>query len=136
MSRFANGLIKLRSPEIRNNQNLALQNTRAINGKPKTRNNKQQNKSYLYRMRIHDLINEIHEMSGNTPRKAAFDIYNLLENNKTIFSGAMDADTFGQILNSFEKLAYSSAAEFNSPAYKEEFQKVYNLLSFYLNKVI
>ncbi len=87
-------------------------------------------------MRIHDLINEIQEMSSNTPRKAAFDIYNVLENNKTMFSAAMDAGTFAQILNTFEKLAYSSAAEFNTPQYKEEFQKVYNLLSFYLSKVI
>lgn len=87
-------------------------------------------------MRIHDLINEIKELSSSTPRKAAFDIYNILENNKTIFAPSMDADTFRQILNSFEKMAYSSAAEFNTAAYKEEFQKAYNLLSFYLGKVI
>lgn len=87
-------------------------------------------------MRIHDLINEIHELSRNTPRKAAFDIYNILENNKTIFAAGMDADTFRQILSTFEKMAYSSASEFNTPTYKEEFQKTYNLLSFYLGKII
>jgi hypothetical protein len=87
-------------------------------------------------VRIHDLINEIHELSRNTPRKAAFDIYNILENNKVLFESTMDTYTFRQILNSFEKMAYAGAAEFNSPYYKEEFQKSYNLLSFYLNKVI
>jgi hypothetical protein len=87
-------------------------------------------------MRLHDLINEIHELSRNTPRKASFDIYNILENNKTLFAGCMDADVFRQILNSFEAMAYANANEFNSPRYKEEFQKVYNLLSFYLGKVI
>ena len=48
-------------------------------------------------MRLHDLINEIQELSTNTPRKAAFDIYNILENNKLLFTGSMDADTFRQI---------------------------------------
>lgn len=108
--------------------------------KPKSRVNTpvnmKQNKPYLYRMRIHDLINEIHELSTNTPRKAAFDIYNILENNKNLFGPTMDADTFRQILNEFEKMAYAGAAEFNSSHYKDEFQKTYNLLSFYLGKVI
>lgn len=87
-------------------------------------------------MRIHDLINEIHELSTNVPRKAAFDIYNILENNKTLFAATMDADTFRQILNSFEKMAYAGATEFNSSTYKDEFQKTYNLLSFYFGKII
>ena len=87
-------------------------------------------------MRIHDLINEIQELGGTTPRKAAFDIYNILENNKKIFSEKMDEDTFAQILKTLEKLAYSSAAEFNTSSYKDEFNKTYNLLSFYLGKII
>lgn len=87
-------------------------------------------------MRIHDLINEIKEIGGSTPRKAAFDIYNILENNKILFAGSMDADTFEQILKTFEKMAYSSAAEFSTASYKDEFNKTYSLLSFYLGRVI
>ncbi len=87
-------------------------------------------------MRIHDLINEIQELKNTTPRKAAFDIYNILENNKTLFAEVMDKDVFRQILNDFEKMAYAGAAEFNSSHYKDDFQKSFNLLSFYLNKVI
>lgn len=87
-------------------------------------------------MRIHDLINEIQELSTNTPRKAAFDIYNILENNKVLFAGSMDKDTFAQILSAFEKMAYSSAAEFSTTSFKDEFQKSYNLLNFYLGKVL
>ena len=87
-------------------------------------------------MRLHDLINEIQGLGTNTPRKAAFDIYNILENNKVLFEGCMDADTFRQILNAFEKMAYSSSAEFSTASYKDEFFKNYNLLSFYLGKVI
>ena len=87
-------------------------------------------------MRIHDLINEIQELGGATPRKAAFDIYNILENNKVLFVETMDKDTFAQILNAFEKMAYSSAAEFSTASYKDEFLKSYNLLNFYLGKVI
>lgn len=87
-------------------------------------------------MRLHDLINEIQELSTNTPRKAAFDIYNILENNKILFAPCMDTDVFNQLLNAFEKMAYANASEFNSPNYKDEFQKAYNLLAFYLGKVI
>jgi len=87
-------------------------------------------------MRLNHLINEIKELSQNTPRKAAFDIYNLLENNKTLFLTSIDADVFNQVLNSFEKMAYANANEFNTPQYKDEFQKTYNLLSFYLDRVI
>ena len=87
-------------------------------------------------MRIHDLISEIQELGGSTPRKAAFDIYNILENNKVLFNTSMDEDVFAQILKDFEKMAYANASEFNSSYYKDDFLKSYNLLSFYLNKVI
>lgn len=87
-------------------------------------------------MRIHDLINEIHELKNATPRKAAFDIYNILENNKTLFQEKLDGDVFQQLLNAFENMAYAGAQEFNSSQYKDDFLKSYNLLSFYLNKVI
>lgn len=87
-------------------------------------------------MRIHDLINEIQELKNTTPRKAAFDIYNILENNKSLFQEKLDNDVFQQLLNAFENMAYAGAAEFNSAQYKDDFLKSYNLLSFYLNKVI
>ena len=85
---------------------------------------------------MHDLINEIQELGGSTPRKAAFDIYNILENNKVLFAGSMDKETFAQILKAFERMAYSSAAEFSTSAFKDDFLKSYNLLNFYLGKVI
>lgn len=87
-------------------------------------------------MRLHDLINEIKELGNTTPRKAAFDIYNILENNKSLFTSCLDADVFRQIHANFESLAYANASEFNSSSYKDDFLKTYNLLAFYLNKVI
>ena len=87
-------------------------------------------------MRIHDLINEIQELGGSTPRKAAFDIYNILENNKVLFVTKIDEDVFSPILNAFEKMAYANSSEFTTSSYKEEFLKSYNLLSFYLDRVI
>ena len=87
-------------------------------------------------MRLQHLINEIQEISNNTPRKAALDIYNILENNKKLFVDCMDADTFAQILKSFEKMAYASATDFISASYEYEFSRTYNLLDFYLAKII
>ena len=87
-------------------------------------------------MRVHDLINEIQGLQNATPRKAAFDIYNILENNKLLFVTKIDEGVFSPILKAFEKMAYANSSEFNTSSYKDEFLKSYNLLSFYLDKVI
>jgi len=88
-------------------------------------------------MRLHDLINEIQSIGGQTStRKAAFDIYNILENNKLLFADCLDADVFNQIIKAFEKMAYANASEFSTTAYKDDFHKSYNLLSFYLGRVV
>lgn len=87
-------------------------------------------------MRLHYLINEIQELKNNTPRKAAFDIFHILENNKSLFASVLDEDVLRQLLIDFEKMASANATEFNSSTFKDDFLKSYNLLNFYLNKVI
>ena len=87
-------------------------------------------------MRIHGLISEIKEMGTNTPRKAAFDIYTMLDNNKVLFQKHLDADVYRQILADFEKMAYANVAEFSSSSYKEDFTRAFNLLTFYLDRII
>ncbi|MGZ3930597.1 MAG: hypothetical protein ACXVP0_04350, partial [Bacteroidia bacterium] len=86
--------------------------------------------------RIHDLINELKELKPGNARKSAFDIYNLLENNAALFLQYVDADQFHLLRANFESLAYATAKDFSSSSYRDDVEKNYNLLSFYLDKVI
>jgi hypothetical protein len=86
-------------------------------------------------MRIHDLINEFRELKPGNARKCAFDIYNLLENNRALFLQHMEENNFRMILANFESLAYAPAKDFGSSNYKDEVEKNYSLLMFYMDKV-
>ncbi len=85
-------------------------------------------------MRIHHLINEIMEQKQNVPRKASSEIYKILDNNSKLFLQHVEPDVFQMILTRFEDLFNSN--DFNNVNYKEEFEKGFNLLDFYLRKII
>lgn len=85
-------------------------------------------------MRIHHLINEIMEQKQNVPRKASSEIYKILDNNSKLFLQHVEPDVFQMILTRFEDLFNSN--DFNNVNYKEEFEKSFNLLDFYLRKII
>jgi hypothetical protein len=87
-------------------------------------------------MRIHDLISEIKELNPGHARKTAYSIYNLLENNKTLFLQHLDSDNFNHLLFSFEALANVPAKDYNARSYNEEVEKNYHLLLFYLDKIL
>ena len=85
-------------------------------------------------MRIHHLINEIIEQKQNVPRKAANEIFKILDNNHTLFAERIESDAFRMVLQRFEDLCNSN--DYNSAHYKEEFEKSFGLLDFYLRKII
>lgn len=87
-------------------------------------------------MRIHDLISEIKELKSTTPRKMAFDIYNLLENNSALFLQHMDAENFKLLHNNFELLAKAAARDFGTDNYRDEVLKNFNLLLFYFDRIL
>ncbi len=86
--------------------------------------------------RIEQLINEIFEMKGDVSHKCALRIYNLLENNKKLFGEKMEADNLALLLKNFEAISYGNPTEYNSSGYQRDFEKNYESLSFYLNKII
>lgn len=87
-------------------------------------------------MNLNNLINEIKNPSGANARKQALDIYTMLQNNRTKFLEKMESDTYDHLLNSFNKLSEAHATEYNSSSYKDEFNRAYNLLLFYLDRII
>lgn len=87
-------------------------------------------------MVINDIILEIKNYKNNSIHKSALDIYNLLENNKHVFINKIDPDNFKHLLTSFENLTYSNPKEYNTSGYKREFQTQYDLLLFYLDRIV
>lgn len=86
--------------------------------------------------RIHQLINEINELKSDLTRRSAIQICHILANNRAIFEKEIDKDYLRSIIETFERLANASAPEYTSADYKRELQKVSELLSFHLNRVL
>lgn len=74
------------------------------------------------------------EQKLNVPRKASAEIYKILDNNSKLFLQHVEPDIFQMILTRFEDLFNSN--DFNSANYKDEFEKSFSLLDFYLRKII
>lgn len=87
-------------------------------------------------MNLSSLINEIKNPNSASAHKQALDIYNMLNNNRAKFTDKIDKDTYHHLLKSFEKLSEARAVEYGSSSYKDEFNRSYNLLLFYLDRVI
>ena len=86
--------------------------------------------------RLEQLIEEINGLKKESTRRAALQIYTILDNNRKLFLEEIDSDYFSPIENNFERLSNASAREYNSPEYKRDFERAAELLSFHLNRII
>ena len=87
-------------------------------------------------MRINDVILEIKNYQNSSVHKSALDIFRLLETNKALFVGKMDNDNFNHLLSGFENLSYADPKEYITSSYQRDFQTNYDLLVFYLDKIV
>jgi hypothetical protein len=87
-------------------------------------------------MRINDVILEIKNHQNTSVHKSALDIFRLLETNTALFVGKMDTDNFNHLLNAFENLSYANPKEYTTTSYQRDFQTHYDLLVFYLDKIV
>lgn len=87
-------------------------------------------------MLINDVILEIKNYKNSSVHKSALDIYKLLEGNRDVFLKAMNADNFNHLLTGFEKLCYENPKEYNTASYAREYQSQYDLLLFYLERIV
>jgi hypothetical protein len=86
--------------------------------------------------RIHQLINEIKEIGAEPSHRNAIQIYKILDGNSSLFASRLETENFSPILNNFENLASASAREFNSSSFANDYSRNFQLLSFYLEKVL
>lgn len=86
-------------------------------------------------MTIHDIINEIQSLNNENTRKSVFEINRLLQNNKALLLKHMDAENLNPILNQFDSLTQASHQEYTLESFTYDYQKQYQLLMYYFNKI-
>lgn len=87
-------------------------------------------------MLLKDIILEIQQIEKNSIHKAAFDIHQLLKSNKKLLLLKVEIADYSYLSRIFEDLTYANPKEYSSLSYEREFETAYNLLLFYLNKII
>ena len=87
-------------------------------------------------MLINDVLLEIKNYTNTSIHKSALDIYKLLEGNRDVFLKKMNPDNFNHLLLSFENLTYENPKEYNTLGYAREYQSQYDLLLFYLDRIV
>jgi hypothetical protein len=84
---------------------------------------------------MNNVLDEINDLKNEPTRRAALRIFSLLENNRAFFLKNIDNDFYHFILKQFERLANESTLVTTS-SFKEEYQKLYGMLSYQLDKII
>lgn len=82
------------------------------------------------------MILEIKNYKNTSIHKSALDIYKLLEGNRDVFLKKMNAHNFNHLLSSFENLTYANPKEYGTSGYAREYQSQYDLLLFYLDRIV
>jgi hypothetical protein len=87
-------------------------------------------------MRIHQLIEELRHIEPVKGHKAALDIHRMLEGNRTLFAAHIDERIINQLTKQFEELATARSGYYQTELFKREFNNAYELLMFYMRKVV
>ncbi|MES2567913.1 MAG: hypothetical protein V4565_13655 [Bacteroidota bacterium] len=86
-------------------------------------------------MVLKDLIDEIRNYKNTSAHKSALDIHRLLDSNKDLFLEKMNPDNFKHLLIGFESLSYGNPNDYNTPSFIREYDTLYKLLLFYLDRI-
>lgn len=90
----------------------------------------------FYHMTLHEIIDEINHLKSPSKHKAALDIFNLLENNRSLFLDQLDPGDFNALLSGFEALAYSHPRDYATDSYASDFNRLEASLRYHLNKIL
>ena len=86
--------------------------------------------------RLEQLIDEIKGLRNETNHRSALRIVNLLQNNKKLFLTGMEEDYLKMAIKNFERQCDSPSIHYNTPEYIRDYNKYYESLMFYLNRII
>jgi hypothetical protein len=87
-------------------------------------------------MLLHEVINEIKGHGVSASSRSVHEIYNMLENNRLRFESRIGADDFKGVLTTFRELTGRKPADYTTARFKDEYDRAFNLLMFYLGKIL
>ena len=86
-------------------------------------------------MRLHQLSDEIREKMAQPAHRAAYDVYQLLYNNRAVFAEKIDKADLGVILADLQSLSESHPTRYHTDLYRRETEQVMNRLGFFLDRI-
>jgi hypothetical protein len=86
--------------------------------------------------RLEQLIHEIQGLKQETNHRSSLRILSLLQNNKALFLQALDADYLNMAIKNFELICAMPSKDYGTPAYIRDYEKYYDSLLFYLNRIV
>lgn len=86
-------------------------------------------------MVLKDLIDEIKNYKNASAHKSALDMHRLLDSNRGLFLARMNHDNFKHLMIGFESLSYANPKDYDTDSYKREYNTLYKLLLFYLDRI-
>jgi hypothetical protein len=86
--------------------------------------------------RLEQLIDEIKGLRNEANHRASLRILSLIQNNKKLFLEEVDPDYLHMAIKNFEALCDMPSRDYGTEGYVRDYQKYYESLMFYLNKVI
>ncbi|WP_317898136.1 hypothetical protein [Aurantibacillus circumpalustris] len=86
--------------------------------------------------RLEQLIDEIKGLRNEANHRSSLRVLNLLQNNKKLFLEGMEEDYLDMATKNFQLLCDTPSREYNTPDYLRDYNKYYESLMFYLNRII
>lgn len=81
------------------------------------------------------LVSEIQSIGSEPNIKNATKLLRLLEGNAALFSNLIGEETFSPLLKRFKHFGDCSSAELSNKFEREDYQRSFDLLLFYLNRI-
>lgn len=86
--------------------------------------------------RLEQLIDEIKGLRNEPNHRSSLRILSLMENNKKLFLEEVDPEYLNMAIKNFGALCDTPSKDYNTAVYIRDYQKYYESLMFYLNKII
>ena len=89
---------------------------------------------YLYTMRADQVIDEIKSRMNQTAHRAAYDVHQIVVNNRKLLAAKIDKADLDVLLKDLEALSETHPTQYQTSLYKRESEQVMNRLLFYLDR--
>ena len=86
-------------------------------------------------MRVNQIIVEIREKMDQPSHRAAYDVYNLLNNNRALFRGHIDEADLRILLADLETLSETHPTNYDTESFRRETGRVLQRLAFFFDRI-